>query len=231
MSRALVSNPSNTRGFVGGSLVKNFGFEYAPAFVAATTGSNKWVDGTAAGSVSNDIYGWKTDGGNSHSSQFDNSNSNTGTYSMKLSTLAVASYNETRGNASGYNTAATEGFPMQPNTAYTFTFWMKTNYVSGDSTSGAHVDLLEANSAGTSGAEHSSSAIKTTTGWTQYTLNFTTAASCARGHVELRIYGHTGLATLIMDAWFDDISVTPTTNTVRSLATGRSTASNRGFSI
>ena len=54
--------------------------------------------------------------------------------------------------------------------------------------------------------------VKTTTDWTLYTVTFTTAANTVYLAFDHRVYGHQGAATLIMDAWFDDIYLAPTTN-------------------
>ena len=92
---------------------------------------------------------------------------------------------------------------------------MKTNYVSGDSNHGANIAWLVSSGAGASDATTNTTLIKTTTGWTQYTGTFTTTATARFLTPRLTLYGHTGTATLIMDAWFANITLTPTTNTIR----------------
>lgn len=59
----------------------------------------------------------------------------------------------------------------------------------------------------------------TTTDWTFYTTTFTTGATTSYIVFDHRVYGHQGAATLIMDAWFDDIYLAKTTNPGRVVIT------------
>lgn len=215
--------PMLKRGYVSDNLVYNADFEYAPAFTATQTGGG-WIDGTLAGSATNNNFGWHGNGSGTRSIQFDSSNSHGGTYSLKASTLAAASYVEIRSNKVGstYNTAPGVGFDMKPSTSYTLSYWMKTNYTSGSSSHGAYISMLEAQGDGTNtGSAMAPTYVQSTTGWTKYTFTFTTAATTRRGHIEPRIYGHTGSANLIMDAWFDDIVLKPTTAVTRTTQPNR----------
>jgi hypothetical protein len=197
-----------------GNLVKNFDFEVAPTFVAAGATSARWIDGTSAGSTTNSTYKWafaqETGTG---LVQYDSSTAHLGTYSMKLSTTATGSLVQV---APVLSTNAADvvisGIRATPSTDYTLTFWMKTNYVSGDSNDGAYILVSFSDSFGTGLSSSSSTKIKTTTDWTQYTLNFTTTSLTQIIYPRLRIEGSTGTATLIMDAWFDDIYLAKTTN-------------------
>ena len=190
--------------------IKNADFENAPPFTAATTTANRWVDGTTGtttyiGTHSN--YGWWFyDAGGS--AQYDSSEKHSGNYSMKLSTLAAASYciivNRlgSQNDICGWQKSVIKCKPL---TSYRLTYWMKTNYVSGDSSYGAYVNAAQYKLDGT-GVSSAGTYIKTTTDWTQYTKAFTTAVNAAYISLECRIYGHSGsTADLIMDAWFDDI--------------------------
>jgi len=200
--------PSKPRKKIDANLVFNGDFEYAPPFTATTNTSPRWIDGTATGSTTNDLFKWYFNKSGSGEARFDNSVSHSSTYSMKLSTTAPSSWIELKSDgAVAYNAAA--GFLLQPNTAYTLTYWLKTNYVSGDSGGGANLFILYQKANGSASGSTSGTYIKTTTDWTQYTINFTTASDTYWGHVEPRIYGHTGSGTLIMDAWFDDITLLP----------------------
>lgn len=177
--------------------------------VAQTTGTTNWINGTSGGSSTITPYGWRCGNSGSWAVLFDTSNPNIGRASLKLSTTGASSYLEVRSNNGTAYYSNVNQFALLPNTQYRMTYRMKTNYVSGDAT-GAYCNLLMSNSAGTSATNPSAqgSAVKTTTGWTTYTINFTTSADCAWGHLELRIYGHnSGTANLVMDAWFDDIIV------------------------
>lgn len=195
------------------NLLSNGNFEYAPPFTAAQTSSG-WIDGTAGGSLSTGYqYGWGLNRSGTATAQYDSTEKKFGTNSLKLSTLAVASYAEVNkyGSTSApYYKASV--IPALPNTTYTVTWWMKTNYVSGDSSQGATVGFIEWNGAFSATTFNSGpgATIKTTTDWTQYSFTVTTASTTRFVNVQPRIYGHTGTATLIMDAWFDDITLTKT---------------------
>lgn len=129
-----------------------------------------------------------------------------GTYGLKLATTSAGAFIEARLGSLSYNHAlTTDGFVLQPSTNYRMTWWQKTKYTSGDATNGAFVSVLEHNSSLVNINSVPSTPIKTTTAWTQYTMDFTTNASTAYGHVECRIYGHQGTGTLIMDSWYDDL--------------------------
>jgi len=200
-----------------GNLVKNFDFEVAPTFVAATATRNRWIDGTSGGSTANATYKWALNDTNSSSSsvtaQFDTASPNGGLYSMKLSTLEAnrAACVATAKSNSFADVSATS-LRVNPNTSYTYSAWMKTNYVSGDSDDGAYVQFTERSATASSITSTTTTKVKTTTGWTNYTGTFTTNAATVYLDILLFVRGTTGAATLIMDAWFDDIYLAPTTN-------------------
>lgn len=204
--------PSKPYSLVNPNLVKNGNFEYAPPFVAATNNSNKYIDGTAAGSTTNDLFKMylvKNGVAGDSEAQFDSSVKYSGSNSLKISVKTANKYAQVFINATTYYQAGTN--PALPSTSYTYSFWMKTNYVSGDSNDGASIMFNFAKADGTSSGSFQSTKVKTTTDWTLYTGTFTTAADTVAINVNPRLYGHTGTATLIMDAWFDDIVLTPTT--------------------
>jgi len=89
--------------------------------------------------------------------------------------------------------------------------WLKTVVYSGTSSNAAAIQFAESNNSGTTaGAATTTPYVKTTQDWTLYTRTFTTSASTAYVQTSIRVYGHTGTGTLIMDAWFDDIVLKPT---------------------
>jgi hypothetical protein len=206
------------------NLVFNGDFEYAPAFTAATNTAARFIDGTASGSISNSIYGWSVSGSNGFAAQFDTTEYKTGTKSMKISTTNTGSYVELFVPTYQNDKATYFGkvIPIQPNTSYTYSFWMKTNLVSGTATNGAYMALLFSAANGGSNASCTptinTTIVKTTQNWTQYSGTFTTTSVDAFVQINLRIYGHQGTATLIMDAWFDDIVLTKTTPDTRQSA-------------
>lgn len=69
--------------------------------------------------------------------------------------------------------------------------------------------------------------VVTSTDWTKYELTFTTGATVRFITPSCLVTGNDGDGTLIMDAWFDNITLYPTTAITRSAATGRLTATGR----
>jgi hypothetical protein len=200
-------------------LVRNGDFEYAPAFTAATNTAARWIDGTAAGTDSTTgIYGWYVGAkGGSVATKFDTTEPITGTSSLKVSTLNTGARIEVYSFSSPVAGKKATLIPALPSTSYTLTYSMKTNYVSGDAP-GVDIGIFEYNGAGTNVASTRSTAVKTTTSSTSYTLTKTTAATTAFIGIVIILEGSTGAGTLIMDAWFDNISLKLTTPTGRSAA-------------
>lgn len=186
---------------VNRSKVPNGFFYDSPGETTPTNTTARWIDGTAGGGATNKFQWYFTKSGTADAL--------ISPRELRIRTLATGSYSEVKGNAVGYPTGATEGFAMTPNTAYRLRFEMKTTVTSGTATTGAHVQLLMANGAGTNTQEVGSAGVTTTTGWTWYEVTFTTGATIARGHIECRLYGHNGTGTLIADACFRNITVEP----------------------
>lgn len=217
-------SPSAARIPVDGNLIYNGNFELAPAgVIASTTTSARWIDGTAAGNAydAGGYYGWAWGGvANKASALFDTAEFHSGTRSLKLSVY------DTAGQLGVQNTRVSNtpdamtkyGIKVSPNTSYTFTGWMKTEYISGDATNGAAFALLEKTISGGTVTTRNTSYIKTTTPWTQYTLTFTTNPTTQYITFDHRIYGHQGTATLLMNAWIDDLVLNPTTPLSRTTA-------------
>ncbi|MBP6045258.1 carbohydrate binding domain-containing protein [Candidatus Woesebacteria bacterium] len=186
-------------------IMNNGDFENAPAFTAATTTNIRFINGTAAGSVSDTLgrgWGTRTVTGTA-SAQYDTAEFHSGAVSMKILTGATGSAievsNVTTGNLYQH---------VSPDTVYDYSFWMKTQYTSGDSTLGAHIGFKIRNAAGSNTATTVSSNVKTTTGWTQYTGQITTNSTADSITPSLQILGNAGTGTMIMTAWFDDIVIT-----------------------
>jgi hypothetical protein len=206
-----------------GNLVKNFDFEVAPTFVAATNTTQRFIDGTAAGSSTNGTYKWAivaVSTAGTFSAQFDSSVSFAGQYSMKLSIGATGSALNV-GSLTLVSAAnlANFGIPVIPNTSYTATYRMRTVLTSGSATTGARMNFNEYDSAAGNSVSNQGTAVLTTTDWTLYTVTFTTAATTNYIVPRLVLRGNDGAATLIMDAWFDDIYLAKTTNPGRVVIT------------
>lgn len=217
--------PTRKRTPVNGNLVYNGDFEYAPPFTAATTTQFRWINGTAAGG--NDpynIFGWGIDSiVGTASAQYDSATKQSGSSSLKLS-VASGGTITCRQKANASHTAL---IPVRPSTSYTMTGWIKTNITSGTASTGVQIIAANQNSTFTYGTNNVlNSTVTTTQDWTYYTTTFTTASNTVWINMTARILND-GAATLIGDAWFDDITLTPTTNTVRAIATGRTVAGTR----
>lgn len=210
--------PMKARQEVNANLVKNGNFEYAPPFIAATSTANRFIDGTAGGSTVNKIFGWAVASlTGTGSIRFDSSVAYSGNSSLKLSLEAVAS----RIHAGTTSTLGTppisDLIPVLPNVSYTVTCWVKTNVISGDST-GAFIRLGQYTGAPASVRTDDSSAIKVTSDWSLLTLTVTMQPTTSYLNVQPIIVGNLGASTLIMDAWFDDIVLKPTTAVTRVTA-------------
>jgi hypothetical protein len=201
------------------NLVRNGDFEFAPEFTAATTGNDCWIDGTASGSLINSTYTWaKFTGGTagSQAARFDSTEAHTSGQSMKISTTAVGSAIAVSSGLSVSNKSVP--ISILPSTSYTGTAWIKTTANSGSATTGAKVRFTERNAANTTSLVNNFvGAITTTTPWTFYTVTFTTSATSYFILPILEVVGNDGTGTLVMDAWFDDITLSPTTPIVRDV--------------
>jgi hypothetical protein len=211
--------PSKTRGLVGGNLVYNGSFEFAPPTNVAQTGSNKWIDGTSGGSSSNALFGWSLSSTTGTiSTQFDSSNSHSGNFSVKTSTLATGSLVETWCVPNSPSNIITYGIPCT-NQSYTLSAWMKTVANSGSASSAAHIFVNEYTGSGSYLSTATLvSGVTATTGWTQYAGTFTPVTGARYLVVGVGIKGNDGTGTLIMDAWYDNIELYPTVNTSRTTA-------------
>lgn len=191
-----------------GNVVRNGNFETRPSsFTAATNTGNRWVDGTTAGSSASTAYGWLISA-STVSAQFDTSTFNSGTASMKVSTTSTNQNAIVQPFKTGTSDPVLQlMFKIQSSTKYLCSFYMKTNYTSGDSNDGAFLSIRRYNSAGTQVGSSTSTKIKATTNWTKYTVSFTSESTGVLLGTLLTVTGNTGTATLILDSWFDDIQI------------------------
>jgi hypothetical protein len=211
----------NPRDAVNNTIIYNGDFEYVPTGTIATTANSGWVDGTAAGTTNKGEFGWVLfNYTGSWAAKFDTSEKYSGTASIKISTTAVSS---TVGVSNQEGTAASNQInkmPIAPNASYTLSFKMKTLVNSGLATTGAYLGVAGYKINGFSIAfgftgTTSSTTVKTTTNWTNYRITFTTPSTAYYLRPELRIIGNDGTGTLIMDAWFDDITLTANNSYVK----------------
>jgi len=216
--------PSKTRKAVNGNLVYNGDFEFAPpaATNVATTSGGVYVDGTSGGDSSGrqTIFGWFVwNYTTSWAAKFDTSVSYSGNASMKISTTATGSSIGLRASIHASTSFKQNNIPVLPNTSYAYSGWIKINVVSGSATIGARLQFATSTGANDVTTTTAVTGLVATQDWTQYTGTFTTAATARFVTPVLQIVGSDGAGTLIMDAWFDDITLTPTTATTRTALT------------
>jgi hypothetical protein len=209
--------PMKQRSLVGGNLVYNGNFEFTPPVNTALVNNGGWLDGTGAFQTANKLFGWTcANHVGSTSVIFDTVSPINGVCSVKLSTTAASSlvqvYNADA-NAAGVNEISSFFYiHVLPNTSYTLNYKMKTQLHSGAATTGALIKVSERNGSNTEVTNHNSiTGVLTTTGATQYSYQFTTLSNTNGVILELSITGNDGTGTLIMDAWFDDITLVQTT--------------------
>lgn len=210
--------PTKKRRVVGGNLVYNGDFSYIPPVNVATTTNVRWIDGTAGGSTTNGLFGWGSEVVvGSGSFLFDTAVVYKGKPTMKLTTDAGAFIGANTVYIINPAYVARNGIPCLPNTSYTLTVAIKTNVLSGTATTGVYARISEYTGAGAGIISSDTSTITTTTDFTVYTRVFTTSATAR--YLVPKIYnrGNDGAATLAMEAWFADITLTPTTNTIRGI--------------
>ena len=215
--------PSKIRTGVNGNLVFNGDFEIAPVVNVATTSGGVYVDGTAGGDSSGrqTIFGWFVwNYTTSWEAKFDTSVSHSGNASMKISTTATGSTVGLRASIHASSSFKQNNIPVLPNTSYTYSGWVKTNLVSGSATTGARLQFVTSTGTADVTTTTAVTGLVATQDWTQYTGTFTTAATARFITPVMQIVGNDGTGTLIMDAWFDDITLTPTTPTTRTATTG-----------
>lgn len=195
------------------SILRNGGFETKPAVITAQTNTaNRWIDGTAGGSVAKLAYRWAAPSAGSGAGVngdmgFDTTVFRSGLASLKLSNL----------NASGAVTAcsartvaptaasAFELFRLSPSTSYTLRGYIRTNNVP---TNGAFIDVREFSSSFATLATNTSNKLSgTNTTFREVTATFTTNANTVFGCIFLR----NNVAGNTCDAWFDDITLVPAT--------------------
>lgn len=186
----------------------NGNFESAPVFVAATTTTSRWIDGTAAGSVVNDIYKWNfvKDAG-TVSGQFDSSEKNSGSYSIKVdATDATGRGRVVFGSNAGTGATltvlnlSTYAIQVQPSTVYRLTYFVKSTALAGQ----GQISVHQHNSSGVRSTINQPAGFVTgTVGWTLKTGTFRTdnATKYLVLSAELATAG-------IQTIWFDDISLT-----------------------
>ena len=217
-----IDTPTKKRKTVNDNLVYNGDFSIAPVVNVPQVTFYRWLDGTAGGRLNTavdfdmfGVYGWDR-GTTGHSFNIDTVEKYKGMNSLKVSVSASPGYAITSMGAFGSEISS---IPVLPNTSYTYSFAMKTRYVSGDSGGGARM-FFEERSGSKAYVKNGTlcSYVKVTSDWTVYSGTFTTTANTRFVNLLQHVSGNTGTATLIMDAWFADIQLRPTTPTTRSAA-------------
>jgi hypothetical protein len=205
------------------NLIANGNMELAPPFVAATNTATKGVDGTAIGDGNELAFRWRTTSiAGSAAAQFDSSTKNSGSNSIKVSTLTAGS---NLGLTSSAGNTKYQMIPVRPSTLLKVYGYLKTNYISGGGR-GAYLRITQRSSnGGTISALADTTYINVTSDWTYFEASATSAPTAYYVYIELDVTGTTLTADLIMDAWFDDVGLIMN-NQAKELAT-RTLASSR----
>jgi hypothetical protein len=192
---------------IGGIHIYNASFENSHNATVPTTTISRWIDNSAGGSTSNDIYGWylQQAGG---SALLDRTAGYTGSTSLHM-TLTTENSVPTVTNLDNILNIRRYGYAVLPSTTYTAVVIMKTQYNSGTASSdvGAQLQVFERDNAGVFQAQTNTALVSATTDWTSYSCTFTTQATTRFLSVKFAIVGDQGAQDLLMEAWFDSIEI------------------------
>jgi hypothetical protein len=192
--------------------VKNFDFEVAPTFVAATNTASRFIDGTAGGSTTNSTYKVTVSSITaSASASFDSTVSASGVNSLKLD-VTDATGVISASNVINIGTT-TAGIPIMPNTGYTFSCLARTLNVG---TNSVFMDIRQFDATGATITTTSSNKLSgTNTTFTALSGSFTSSPNAVYACYILR----NSVAGQASTAWFDDIYLAKTTNPGRVIIT------------
>lgn len=196
--------------------IPNGGFEIAPPFTAITSSSLVFIDGTAAGSTTNDNYGWITSiNATGFQAYFDTTTFHSGTTSMHLQNTNTTG----RGGVKMGNNASSGSIsarvmeslliPVAPNTKYVISAWIKTSNAVSGAVNGGWTRYTS--SYGAIGGNFTLFGTNNgTQNWTFQSNIITTGATDA--YFQLVLNNNT--AGNVSDAWFDDIFLSPIVRTL-----------------
>lgn len=197
-------SPGGQRKIVGGNMVPNGDFELPIS--PSVDDVSRTTDGQVGGGYTDAAptwYAFGTAGG--WAAEMDTAEKYSGRRSLKLSltntthTVQAIKGDDARGI-----------IPVLPNTSYTLTGRIKTTNVPSN---GAYIDAVEYTGANTYvGPSTSTSKLTGTNGWTLVTATFITGTTTRRVYIYPRI----AVQGNVCDAWFDEITLTKTTPTVRN---------------
>ena len=210
--------PTKKRQAVGGNMIYNGDFEFAPPFVAATSTSDRIIDGTAAGSTTNTLFGsWiYTTYAGTGEAQFDSTVKYSGNNSIKLVSVNAR-------NGISLVNPTTNPIPadlrprlirIEPSTSYTISLYIKTLGVDGGN---ALVRVVEVNGSGVPGTATNVGFATGTTDWTLKTVTFTSTATARYLNIWVKSID---AGTTNGSIWVDNITLTKTTPETRTAITG-----------
>ena len=161
------------------NLLTNGYLDFTPPFTAATNTSGRWVDGTAAGSLTNDLSNWYLIiGAGSFVASFDSVNTYQGYKSIKLEELDATGRGRVVSapfeGATTQDNVARYGIPCYPNRDYEITAAIKTV---GANASSVRIQVLFYRPDGTGNGSVNSSFQAATQDFTPVTLRFTTGTA------------------------------------------------------
>lgn len=211
------NTPTKTRNQVGGNLVKNGDLSYIPQVNVAQTTTARWIDGTAAGSTTNSLFGcsFAADANNA-SAMIDTVTKYNDEPSFKVSTLDATGRSRITLGAIFTGATVTEAnrgdkpIKVKGSTQYTLTYMVKTNNAAANS---VYMSIHQHDANGTRlTTSNSPTKLSGTNDWTLVTDTFTSEVNTRF----LNLLIQNTVAGNISDAWFADIKLTPTVNTTRA---------------
>lgn len=185
---------------------------YDGDFELATAAQTITASGSLEAGIPNEWWVWIE---NTGLAEFNFTKQASGNACLHLQLGSASAYIECKNITGDYY--AKEGISMLPNTYYRFSIKIKTENVTGETDTGAFVQILfsDVNGIDTVGnslnGEFDASEftltdyVKSNQGWTTYTGIIHTGANTVWAHAECRIYGHEGVGTLQGDFYFDDM--------------------------
>lgn len=202
-----------SRQAINGNMIVNGDFAYAPTLVAPTTTAGRWIDGTAAGSTTVSETRWATLSGAVTAAASASLETRAGRNTMKLD-LTNTSGAIGVGNTLSSSAPASKDvlIPLLPSTSYTLSFYLETLNCA---TNAAFAFLREFTATlASTPATNTTSKLSGTNARTLVTMTFTTNASTYFGVIALL----NNVAGNVSTAWFDSVTLTPTTPVGRSAA-------------
>lgn len=199
----------NARRRRGELQIWNSNFENHPVLSGGSRAVGSWVNGVAAGSQTNDLFGWYFQNTGAGVMYFDATTSKWGGTAITLAIPDVnAAANPSFSNWDGSNIRK-YGIGIRPNVSHTGFAIYKTSYIAGTLTPnvGARAYFEERDVSGALIATHYTTFVNGNTAFDERSTTFTTDSSACWMTVGGQIFALDGNNNLQMYSWFSKIGV------------------------